>query len=438
MKLKQNPSMNLDGDDRLGAGIEALRSESVDSSGMQFAINKMLSTSRKQSSSHTTFRYLTLGGVTAGISMLAFWPRPLEAASLKEILTAVKQQTSRYERVLKPDASGKLVLSFEEWAAPGKYASRWQADASERRYNGTVCYSYNPATREQSIEQSKSMEIDPVGIEYEAQFKVQRIEKEGSKLRYVFKMAPARQDLVVDAQSKLPIERDVYKRDGSVMEVHEYHFQSNLDPTIFEPQVRSGVTMHNYPEERAQVREILAARPQTQNVAGTQITLRAVIVDDLNGLVAAVVSGGDPRSPVLSRPAESSPHLQIVGIPGGFPSITSGEYTTLAGQAPGIQNTLQVNGEPARVEETFYPYKPTISDQCVIRVPVWKRDPTLPLVYWKTGTRIGTDSRLVGWVEFKVKHPFRTGSITAVLPNYVLPTSDGRDCPVQTSGATSP
>jgi len=434
MKLKHNPSWNHKEEEFLNRGIHALRSEPVDSSGVPGAVARMMMTVRHPIGTTIALRYLSLGAAAVGFAVFSLWPRSSHAASIREIVMMAKQQSTRYERVLKPDAHGRLTMYLEQWGAPGKYANRF-VNEGETRFNGRLEYSFRHETNTQVIEESNgsdALEIDPVGLEAFDDFKLLRVDTEGSRLRYVFQMAPSRQEIVVDAATKLPIERDVIKSDGSIMEVHQYFFQKTLDPNIFEPDIKPGVRTINLPEDRKKLDEMLLDPPQCKMVAGVRVNLHAVIVDDVSSIVAAVVSGGDARPPVRN-PLVKSP-LAIVGLPDGF-ATPEAAYSSLAGQAPDVTNTLQVNGEPARVDQTSYQPKVSIPDEFVLRVPVWKRDPSLPLLDWQSHKRIGDDSCLVGWAEFKVNHPLRTYGIARVLPNYVFPKGV---CPAPSVATTQP
>jgi len=270
---------------------------------------------------------------------------------------------------------------------------------------------YRPKQNLQRIQRSRIDEIDEVGVETYSQFKLVRTEAEGTHTRYVFHMWPSRQDLVVDTATHLPLERDVWKADGSLSEVHRYHFQP-VDDRMFEPDIKPGVPLHNIVEDEKAVARMLSGKPQSQVVDGVKLDLYATIVDG-NGDVAVVISGGAPRSPV------SKDFLQIVGVSAAYP-MTGAEFTTLSGRIPGFENSLLAGGTKVRLEKIHVRDKLLIaSGPLEVRVPVWKIDQTLPLM--EEGKVVGVDSRLVGWADFEVKTPVRTEEIEKVLPNYVLP-----------------
>jgi len=411
--LKQNPHWNPEDEATLRRGVEGLRGEPADTSGISATVGKMMAERGPVSRSRPTFRYLGFAGAAAALGLVAFWPRTSSAASLREVAAAVEKMSARYERVYKPNKDGKLEMYMEQWGEPGKYAMRFVGDM-EMRYNGKVAYGYWPKTNHQRVIEAEAEEIDSVGVEAFSKFKLLRVVDEGKLRRYVYNI---RQDLLIDTTTNLPTQRIAYNNDGSVMEIHEYHFSEDLDDKIFEPDIKPGVPFYNIPEDRERLRGMLAMTPQTTTVAGMKIHLHAVIVSD-HGMVGAIVTGGDPRA---SRGKEV---LRISGLRDLNGNLNYGEYTTLAGHGRVETNRLQVNCQPAILEIAQF-WNQTVPEKFTIRIPVWKLDPKLPLYDYGSTKAIGIDSRFVGWAEFKVTHPLRTESVESVLPTWVMPSSGG-------------
>ncbi|HWA83291.1 MAG TPA: hypothetical protein VG820_07665 [Fimbriimonadaceae bacterium] len=387
----------------LRRGAEGARTEPVDLSPAPGLVSRMLAEGRPQSRARVPMRYVLIGGAAAILAAVALFPRTSSAAPVSAIARAVSLQLARHERVFKPGADGRLAVYMEQWGEPGKYALHFTDDSMEIRQNGVLRYGYWKQSNVQSIESGPAEQIDGVGVAEFSQFKLLRVEKAGPNLlRYVFNI---HQDLLVDTQTNLPTERVVYNPDGSLLEVHEYRFHP-LDDSVFDPKVRVGVPLDNYPAQRRAVDADLAQPPQKAVVAGTTIWLHAVMVGR-NGFLGAVVSGGDPSGTAHSP-------LKIAGMPDGW-SMTP-LASSVWSQEPGKENTLRVDGKPARLEQVQLRPGTQVSDSFTIEVPVWRYDASRPLL--DQGKRIGRDSRLVGWAEFQVKNPLRVGSIEKVLPNY--------------------
>ena len=191
-------------------------------------------------------RYATVGAVVTVLGLAAFMvPRASNAATLKDVLAAVKANLQRQETCYRVAPDGKPSLSYRAWSKPGKSAMLF-ADGSDIRDNGTVSYIYYPTSlvREQSVRPSSGDGLDPVGIdEYIASpyGKLSRVEAEGDGQRYVFQMGETRQDLVVDKSTKLPRRRDVYDTRGRLTEYHEYQFVTELDDRLFDPDIKPGI-----------------------------------------------------------------------------------------------------------------------------------------------------------------------------------------------------
>ena len=367
-------------------GIAGLRSEPIDSTQQTFLIQQLTAQPQKRSRIWPTMRYLALGGAVAAGIGFAMLPRTSNAASIRDIMLAVKQQTSRYEQVFKPDKNGKLYMYFEQWGAPGKYANRFQGE-NETRQDGRLTYRYSQKENCQTVELGKASEIDEVGIEAFSHFKLSRVVEEGKTLRYEYAMDPGRQDLVVDAETKLPLERNAYLSDGSLLESHKYRFQS-VDPSVFEPNIKPGVPYFNIPEDRKVLLTELAQGSQHQVVGGINIQLYAVIAD-ANGNVGAVVSGGLPQP--VTRPYAMKFPMEVAGTQKGISYPSSVNF--------------EVAGESARLEQVYFASKPKIGDQFKLRIPVFKVTGQPP----------------IGWAEFNVKHVIRTYSAQIIMPNYVIP-----------------
>lgn len=405
--MKQDQSWNHKNEAALRRGVEGARDEAVDMSPVSGVVSKMLSQGQSRRNVWVPARYVLIGGAAATCALVALYPRPSNATPLSVIDKAVRQQVARYEEVYKPDANGKMYRYMEQWGEPGKYALRFADDGMEIRQNGHVNYGYWKNSNRQRIEAGPAEEIDPVGVAEYGQFKLLRVVSDGPhRLRYVFNI---RQDLVVDTATNLPIERDVYNRDGSMMEVHVYHFYRDLDDAIFNPHVRPGVPLDNIIEDQHTLAAILSQPPQTAEVAGTKVRLYAVIVDH-GGSVGAIIDGGDPRGTARAP-------MQVVGLPAGF-AMSEPKYTAFA-KLQGAVNDLSVGGHPARLDKIVLPPLTSVPDNFTLRIPVWRYDPSLPL--FDKGVRAGTDSRVIGWAEFKVNRVLRTEQVEKVMPNYQAP-----------------
>ncbi|HVT11006.1 MAG TPA: hypothetical protein VHE55_01960 [Fimbriimonadaceae bacterium] len=387
----------------LRRGAEGARLEPVDLSPAPGLVSRMLAEGRPQSRAWVPMRYVLVGGAAAALAAVALFPRTSSAAPLSAIARAVSLQLARYERVYKADKDGHLDVYMEQWGEPGKYAMRFTDDSMETRQNGALRYTYWKQTNLQSIESGPAEQIDGVGVAEFSQFKLLRVESAGPNLlRYVFNI---RQDLLVDTRTNLPTERVVYNSDGSLMEMHEYHFHP-LDESIFDPHIRAGVRLDNYPAQRRAVEEALAQPPQKAVVDGTTVWLHTVLIGD-QGFVGAVVSGGDPSGTAFAP-------LKIVGLPDGWSMNPIG--SSVWSQTPGKENTLKVDGKPARLEQAMLRPGTQVPGSFTIRVPVWRYDVSRPLL--DHGKRIGMDSKLIGWAQFEVKNPLHVGGIEQVLPNY--------------------
>jgi len=410
-------------------GVAGLRNEHVELDRAPAIAGKMLAASRPRAASSAGFRYVTIGAA-ATVAAVALWPHPSSALALHDVKAAVQSQVARYERVYKPDNSGKLQLTYETWVAPGRGAVR-DVGGIEIRQDGPVCYRFNPKINSQTIEQTEPEANEPVRVDdfavFQAEFPILRTETDGTRSRYEFRMAPARQDLVVDTTTKLPIERDVYNPDGSVMEVHEYQFQVNPDLSVFKPDIKPNVPLYNIYEDRQSLQERLSGPPQVKVVEGIKVRLHAVVADAY-GYVSAVISGGDPRS--WSQGPIYPP--QIVGLPRGM-NATDPAYTAYANAKPGFPNMFEVNGERLRLDKVYmgsddhgtpdYKWKQTIPDKFVLRIPVWRYDANTPLLDFTTKKKIGADTKLVGWAEFTVRNPLRTEMVEKLMPNQKIPAS---------------
>jgi len=132
--LKQNPHSKSRGNGLVDVGIAGLRAEAVDMSPVSNVSTKMLATEPPVKSRSVAIRYLLVGGAAAGAACFAFWPHVSNAASLHEVDAALSHQSSRYEEVLRPDASGQLKPYMEVWGKAGKAAMRF-ADGVEFRQN---------------------------------------------------------------------------------------------------------------------------------------------------------------------------------------------------------------------------------------------------------------------------------------------------------------
>lgn len=413
--MKHNQHLNPKEEGALRRGIEGLRTETVDESGVSATATKMMATGKARASRPVVYRLVVVGGAAAALSVVAFWPRTSSAASLKDVVKAVSQMSARYERVYKPSKDGKLELYMEQWGEPGKYAMRFVGNG-EHRYNGQVVYGYWPKTNRQRVIEAEAMEIDPVGVEAFSQFKLLRVEDEGATLRYVYNI---RQDLIIDKKTKLPTQRVVHNSDDSIMEVHEYHFTNDLEDSIFEPDVKPGVPFFNIPEDRQKLKGMLAMTPQSKVVAGVKINLHAVVIGD-DGMVSAILTGEAPRA------SHGKELLQVMGYESGKWSMNAANYTTYAGKYPQTDNTLRVGNQTAILEKAHFPTKPQFGGKLALRVPVWKMDPSLPLLDWDTKKKIGIDSKFVGWAEFTVTNPLYTEQVEEVLPNWMRPPSVGK------------
>ncbi|MDR3692343.1 MAG: hypothetical protein P4L46_23370 [Fimbriimonas sp.] len=416
--MKQNPYLKPEDEEFIRRGVLALRSVGEHDSAIGDLSDPISHRAPSGRPPIRVSRYVPVCAAIGAVALVTLWPRPLHAASIQEVIDAVNGRESRYEQVLVPDSHGQLNLQMERWGAPGKFAERFR-DGTENRFNGHLNYQFHPQNRYQVVDESKgsdAWDIDPVGIKAFAGFKLEHVEAEGAKMRYSFKMAPGRQDLVFDAKSKLPLERDVIRTDGSLMEVHRYFFLQQVELSVFDPEIKAGITTYNLPQQRLEMSQALREPAQSKVVAGIRINLHAVVVDPVDGMVAVVVSGGDPRPPISVKLAAP---IEITGISGGFDN-TEVAYTTLAGRAPDVHNSLVVKGEQARVETVRFPDKPFIPNRFTIRVPVWKLDRRIPLLDWQTKMRIRDNSRQVGVAEFQVDRAIRTSSIDAILPNHVI------------------
>lgn len=407
MKLKQDQSWNHRNEEAIRRGAEGARSEPVDLSPVSGVVSKMMSEGRAHRTHWLPARYLAVAGVGAALIGVALYPRPSSAA-MSEVVDAVRQQRARFEEVYKPDKNGKLYVYLEHWGKPGKYAMRFTDDAMESRENGKLIYCYwnTNGIKYQRVDSGEGEGIDPVGVEEFGRFKLLRVLDAGPHLkRYVFNI---RQDLIVDTTTNLPTQRVCYNNDGSVMEIHVYHFQ-DVDDSVFEPHIKPGVPYYNIPADRQAVNAMIAQPPQTVVVAGVKVKLHAVIVD-MAGNVGALVSGGDPRG--VSTP------MQVVGLPEGM--MMTPPSSTVLSQAPETPaNRLTIGGQPARLEKVTFPPKVEIPDGFTLRIPVWRYDPSQPLI--NAGRKIGLDSKIVGWAEFKVNKVLRTEQVEKVLPDWAPP-----------------
>lgn len=409
--MKHDMHWNPEEEQLLGRPLAKMRVESGAASGRRAAIEAMLARPRS-APQRPVARYMVLAAACAAMAGVAIWPRPSSAVGLAEVAKALREFRARHDRVYRPDSSGKLVLAYEQWAEPGKLASVF-AEGTENRSDGKLVYSYSPQTNRQRIAPGSLAGIDPVGVEeYERSpyGKLERLEREGSGLRYVFQMGATRQDLIVDSHTKLPIRREVFYPADRLMEVHEYEFLDDIPDAVFEPHLKPSVPLTNVPKDRHELAQQLAAVPRVATVAGIDVRLHAVIIAS-NNTVGAVVTGGAPRG---SRSKEG------LVIPGQTPILlmTDGAYSVWE-KLPHIENTLVVDGQFARVEAMMF--KGHIPERFTLRVPVWKEDASLPLRDPKTGVRLGSDAKLVGWAEFEVTKPIRSESIEPLLPNYVPP-----------------
>ncbi|HTQ11357.1 MAG TPA: hypothetical protein VMI31_14930, partial [Fimbriimonadaceae bacterium] len=291
MNRKQSWNPDLEA---IRRGVEGARSEPADPANAGAIVEKMIATPSSRKTWKVPARLATGFAAAAALAVVAFYPRSSDAAPIGKVLAAVQQQLARSEEVLKPDQSGRLYVYFEQWGEGEKYADLFTDGSGELRSNGRLVYCYwnTHGVHYQRVDIGQSVGIDPVGIEAFSQFKLLRTEPAGPHLtRYVYGI---HQDLIVDTRTDLPTERVVYNSDGSVMEIHRYHFYRHLPDSVFEPDVKPGVPFYNIPEDRRRLVAMVAEAPQKQVVAGTAVYLYAVIVAH-NGEVAALVSGGDPR-----------------------------------------------------------------------------------------------------------------------------------------------
>lgn len=412
MNLKENMHWNPEEEALLRRPVQALRTQGGDPSRVQAAAHAMMANRAQAQAPRPAIRFAVAAGATLFLAGVALWPRPVAALSLKAIVQAMQGFSARHERTFRPDKSGKLAMVSELWGEPGKLAETF-VGSTESRSDGHVVYTYWPESNKQRIAPGASVEMDPVGIEeYEKSpyGKLLRVEKVGAQLRYVFQMGATRQDLIVNADTKLPVRREVFYPSDHLLETHEYEFFKDLPDSIFEPAVKPGVPLCNVFEDRKSLQEMLASKPQTQVVGGMTIRLRAVVV--AGSCVAAIVSGEDPRS------ATSLEGLQVDGVK-AWNVATHGDSTVWAGKLPSVGSPFTLQGETAVVERGLYLPDKSIPDEFVLRIPVWKYDPQKPLVDPETKKRVGIDTRLVGWAEFQVRDVLRTDDVDSVLPGYV-------------------
>lgn len=410
--MKENLQWNPEEEALLRRPVEALRQETGNPLRMQAAEAAMLDRRTIIRPRRPMLRYAMAGAAVLALSVVALWPRPV-SASLKNVIQAVKAFPARYERVYRPDAGGNLKLAYQEWSEPGKHATYFEG-SSDFRNNGVLNFVYDPGSNYQRISPApkKAMEMDSVAVEDFKNLpysKLLRVEQDGPFQRYVFQMGATRQDLVVESESSLPRYRDVFYPGNTLLERHEYHFSADLPDEIFDPKIRPGVPMVNIVEQRARLAKMLEDEPQVQIVAGQRIALHAVIVSREH-CIAAILSGEDARS------ASSREGIQVVGIQKGFTG-TDGASSVWAGKDPRVGPRFMVKDFPGLLERTFYPPNVEIPDEFVLRVPVWKLDPGKPLLD-SAGKKVGIDSKLVGWAEFKVQNAVYTDSVDAVLPGY--------------------
>ena len=376
--MKYGPHSNLKNPEIPGIG--ALREAHVDMSATPNVVAQMLSTA-PGSARRPKLGYYFVAAAAAAVGGALLLPRKSSAMSIQDVARAARRYTSWYEQTYRPDKSGKLQLVIETWCAPGKLAEKFD-DGTEFRSNGKLSYDYWPAQNRQRITPWERMEIPLDSVEGFAEFKLLAIRREGKLLRYVFDI---HQDLLVDPSTKLPVERDVYHEDGSILEIHKHFFGHHLDERLFEPDIKPDVPFFDIPAEQAAVNARLVQAPQKQVVGGVELRLYAVLVDD-GGLVGAVVSGGSPG------PQTGVNRLQIAGIPA--PPWSS--------RVPGETKWLNVNGRPVRLETGRWTPKQAFPSRFMLRVPVWK-----------------SDFSLVGWAEFDVSNAILADQIEEVLPNFV-------------------
>ena len=379
-------------------GVAALRDEAVDMSGARKVAAQMLRTMPgvRHRPSRLLYTFAAAAAVLGGVMLL---PRTARPVSLHDVGQAIKEYHSWYEQTYRPDSSGRLQLANEFWEAPGKSTwIEWRDGklASEMRFNGKLHYQYLPAEKSQRIT-SWGMDGMPLStVESFEQFKLLDVRPEGKLLRYRFAI---HQDLLIDPATKLPVERDVYHRDGSILEIHKIFLTNHIDDQIFEAAVKPGVPLFDIPAAQAAVRARLSGTPQTQVVGGVAVSLHAVIIE--NGPHAmrcgAVLVGG------VERPTGAPEHILIVGVtaPESRPQFKN---VFDIDPNPGEKTPLIVGGKVAHLERAGWPVMPPIPDRFTLRVPVW-----------------GSGSKFAGWAEFEVVDPIRTESIEEVLPNFVEP-----------------
>ena len=372
-------------------GVGALRGEPVNTSAAPNVVAQMLNTA-PGSARRPKFGYYCVAAAAAAVGGALLLPRKSSAMSMHEVARAARLCTSWYEETYRPDKSGKLQLVLENWTAPGKSTclefTNGKLDC-EKRFDGKLEYGFFPAEKYQRIA-PWGMEGFPLStVESFEEFKLIEVRKEGSLLRYVFDI---HQDLLVDPATKLPVERDVYHKDGSILEIHKYFFGNHFDERLFEPDIKPGVPLIDIPAEQAAVNASLSGTPQTEVVGGISVSLYAVIIQDKQS-IGAVVVGGSPHPPAAPQ------HMQIVGIaaPESRNMFDSDPW-------PGEKKPLIIAGRAAHIERAGWLQRPSIPDRFTLRMPVWK-----------------SDSTFAGWAEFEIADAIRAEGIDEVLPNFVEP-----------------
>ncbi|RYG30880.1 hypothetical protein EON81_24050 [bacterium] len=303
-------------------------------------------------------------GIGAFLFLVA--PQSAQAASLREIADALKQQTLRHSKTFRPDSSGELLLTNEDWIEGAKHASAFHEADGEKVLTG---YDGRTMFRVSSKDGGFIDDVAPSGLPVEdidsyLQIPGARVLKQTSagKLNlYTVAYSNVKFDLYVDPATRLPVRRDVLSLQGRLIEKNEYDYPARLSPELF--RAPRGGAIFDYLSLRKQLSRRLSQPGQIVKVGGVEISLKAVIIG--KSRIIALWTGG----------AKGEGKDKGVWIEGMAKPIASGPLE-------GLQAPLRGSGvwyANLKLDEPF-----------TINVPVWK------------------DSRkLVGHATFRVGNALR-------------------------------
>lgn len=368
---------------------------------------------------------LRYGLVTAGLiaAAVAVWPRESSAAILDRVLQAANDNLFRHEIAYTQAKDGSFQVFMERYIQGNKWRVKipsshmdvvsWPGGQltyfTDRGYaivEGAEDYigTDKPKDSSPSIKRLLAGHTNP-------HIDIQRnILWEGKKVDQYRISSNGKDALGQTLHSDVTLyaesgsDRPLYeqaKTDGFPQNAYRWRYPKP-DSKIFDFSLPKGTPLYDLPQQRRVLKDVVRNATQKTTVNGIPITLRAVIVDHRNG-VMAITTGGEGR---IERDPQC---LQIEGLtpgrPYGAPIMDGGFWNDkFVFRAP-IWEGMKLVGEYADFGKDIQ-----IPEKFLLRVPIWIVDDALPC---DKGTEKGR--RFIGYASFEVEHPIRTSYVNQLV-----------------------